>query len=122
MLGFHPINLGFRLVLELAALVSIGLGASTLTEGWFRWVLAIGVPLVAAVVWGVFNVPGDRSRSGESPVPVPGIVRLLIELAVFISGAVLISLVSSAAAAVLGGAVAVHYAISIDRIRWLLAN
>lgn len=122
MLGFHPINLGFRLVLELAALVSIGLGASTLTEGWFRWVLAIGVPLVAAVVWGVFNVPGDRSRSGEAPVPVPGIVRLLIELAVFISGAVLISLVSSAAAAVLGGAVAVHYAISIDRIRWLLAN
>lgn len=122
MFGFHPVNLGFRLILELAALVSIGLGAVTLTEGLLRWGLAIGLPLVAAVIWGVFNVPGDRSRSGEAPVPVPGVVRLLIELAVFGAGVVLLLRVTSTAAVILGVAVAAHYLLSMDRIRWLFTN
>ncbi len=103
-------------------MVSIGIGAATLTDGPLRWVLAIGLPLVAAVVWGVFNVPGDQSRSGEAPVPVPGIVRLLVEGAVFASGALLLSPVSATAAMILGLAVAIHYLLSVDRIRWLLAN
>jgi hypothetical protein len=41
------------------------------------------IPLLAATAWGVFNVKGDPSRSGKAPVPVPGIVRLLLELAFF---------------------------------------
>lgn len=122
MLGFHPANLAFRLVLELAALVAIGVGGFALTDGFLAWVAAIGLPLIAATAWGVFNVPGDQSRSGEAPVPVPGFVRLLVELAVFASGVVLLWRVSSTAAAILGVAVTIHYGLSVDRIRWLLAN
>lgn len=122
MFGFHPINLALRLVLELAALVSIGLGAFSLAEGSLRWVLAIGLPLVAAVMWGVFNVPGDKSRSGEAPVPVPGIVRLVVEAVVFVTGVVLLARLSGTAAVILGAAVAIHYLLSWDRIRWLLEN
>lgn len=122
MFGFHPANLAFRFVLEISALIALGMGAFTLASGLFAWVLAIALPLVAAVVWGRFNVPGDESRSGQAPVVVPGSVRLIIELVFFAIAAVLASLASPVAAGVLGVAVAIHYLLSMDRIRWLLAN
>jgi hypothetical protein len=40
--------------------------------------LGLGVPLVAAVVWGTFVAP-------KAPVKVPGVVRLVVEVAVFAS-------------------------------------
>lgn len=106
----------------MAGLVAIGRGAYALVSGALAWVLAIGVPLLVAVCWAVFNVPGDGSRSGEAPVPVPGLVRLLLELAVFTLAVVLILPVSAAAAVALAGGTVIHYLLSIDRIRWLLAN
>lgn len=120
MFGFHPANLAFRLLLELAGLVAIGVGAHTLADGFAGWIVAIGLPLIAAAAWGTFNVPDDRSRSGSAPVPIPGPVRLLIELSVFAAGVILLSFTSAKLAVVLGVAVAVHYMLSIDRIRWLL--
>jgi hypothetical protein len=76
---------------------------------------------LGAVLWGVFAVPGDRSRSGDAPVPVPGILRLLLELLLFgfaawclyDAGLVLL-------ANIFGIVVLVHYIISYDRIIWLL--
>ena len=122
MFGFHPANLAFRFVLEIAALMAIGVGAYNLASGFFAWILGIGLPVVVAVGWGTFNVPGDESRSGKAPVVVRGIVRLVFELVVFTTAVVLLWFVSPIAAMVLGIGVAIHYLLSIDRIRWLLAN
>ena len=120
-MGFHPLNLIFRFLLELAALAGIAYGAWQRTEGWIGVLLAIGLPLLAAAVWGTFAVPGDKSRSGQARVAVTGVVRLALELAVFGVGA---------AGFYLGGArsvglafaalVTIHYLISYDRVAWLL--
>ena len=104
------------------ALIAIGVGAYSLVLGILAWILAIGLPLVAAVSWGTFNVPGDRSRSGKAPIEVPGVVRLTLELVVFLAAVVLFWSVSPIAATVLGIGVLIHYLLSTDRIRWLLAN
>jgi hypothetical protein len=76
-MAYHPLNLAFRFVLELAALAAMASYGWHLTEHTApRLVAAIGLPLLAAAMWGVFAVPGDRSRSGKAPVAVPGWVRL----------------------------------------------
>lgn len=120
--GFHPANLTFRFLLEVAALVATGVGAYSLAPGPLGWLMAIAVPLAAATAWGVFRVPGDRSASGAAPIPVPGIVRLLVEFDVFAIAVFLLWFAWPAGAAMLGVAVAIHYALSWDRIRWLLAH
>lgn len=122
MFGFHPANLALRFILELAALIAIGIGAYDLASGLLAWVLAIGLPLIAAVAWATFNVPGDESRSGAAPVVVPGVVRLAVEIVVFTTAVVLLWPLSSLAAGLLGAGVVIHYLLSIDRIRWLLDN
>lgn len=122
MFGFHPANLAFRFVLEILALVAIGIGAYSLASGFLSWMLAIGLPLIAAAAWGTFNVPGDESRSGNAPVEIPGVARLGLELVVFSSAVVLLWSVWPAGAAVLGVGVVIHYLLSLDRIRWLVAN
>ena len=43
----------------------------------------IGGPVIAAAVWATFAVPEDPSRSGKAPVPVRGVVRLVLELCLF---------------------------------------
>lgn len=116
----NPVNLGIRFILEIAALIAIGIWGGSLATGAVSYLLAIGLPVLAAVVWGVFRVPGDASASGDAPVPVPGFVRLLIELAMFALAVWGLSQVGrSAFAFVLGAVVVVHYAISYDRIAWL---
>ena len=83
--------------------------------------LAIVLPIMAATAWGLFNVPGDPSRSGQAPVVVPGLLRLALELTIF-TGAVLALLRTkhTSLAIALGVVVAAHYALSYDRIAWLL--
>jgi hypothetical protein len=120
-MGQNPLNLALRFILELAALAAIGYWGWTWGDGALRYILAIGLPLLAAALWGTFRVPGDASSSGNAPVAVPGLVRLLLELGFFAfatwglytSGATLL-------AWILGGLVLFHYLISYDRIRWLL--
>ncbi len=122
-MGSHPLNLALRFLLELSALGAMGYWGWTQHEGPERWLWAIGVPLVAAVLWGTFAVPNDPSRSGQSPVPTPGILRLLLELAIFTVAT--IALVASqrvSAGWVLAATTLFHYAISYDRILWLLKN
>lgn len=122
MFGFHPANLALRFILEISALVAIGVGAYNLASGFLGWAMAIGLPVTAAVVWGVFNVPGDESRSGEAPVAVSGAIRLALELVFFAAAVVLLWPVLPVSAAVLGIVVLAHYLLSVDRIRWLAAN
>ena len=82
-MGSNPINLAFRFILELAALIIFGLWGWNLGTGILRYVLTLGIPILAAAAWGTFAVLDDPSRSGKAPVPVPGIIRLLLELAFF---------------------------------------
>ena len=121
-MGSHPLNLALRFLLELVALGAMGYCGWTQHEGPARWLWAIGLPLVAAVLWGTF-VSRRPSRSGQAPVPTPGIFRLLLELAIFTVAT--IALVASqrvSAGWVLAATTLFHYAISYDRILWLLKN
>ncbi|MGD8997950.1 MAG: YrdB family protein [Anaerolineae bacterium] len=117
----NPVNLAFRFLLEIAAMLAIGYWGWRQASGALRFVLAIGAWLIAAVIWGTFRVPGDPSASGRAPVAVPGLVRLAIELALF--GFAVWGLLSEGARTLgwaLGGAVLLHYLVSYDRIAWLL--
>lgn len=116
-------NLALRFLLEVAALLSIGLWGWQASSGRMRLILALALPTAAAVLWGVFAAPNDPSRSGSAPVPVPGAVRLILELAVLGGGAAMIHgtgrplLAWLLVALILG-----HYLASHDRTRWLLAS
>ena len=117
----NPINLAVRFLLELAALAAIAHWGWTQHQGLFRFLPAIGGPLLAAVLWYSFAVPGDRSRSGTAPFAVPGIVRLALELALFAFAAwALYDAGHTVLCLILALVVVVHYAVSYDRIAWLL--
>lgn len=119
-MGSHPLNLAVRFLLELAVLGSMGYWGWTQHDGIERWLWAIGLPLLAAVLWGTFAVPNDPSRSGQAPVPIPGIIRLLLELAIFATAVILLILSQQRTFALaLAVVVLLHYALSYDRILWL---
>jgi hypothetical protein len=83
-----------------------------------RYLLVIGLPLLAAVIWGVFRVPND---GGAPRVRVPGMARFLIEI-VFFGFAIwgLFEAGAIMAGWIFGGLTLFHYIISYDRIGWLL--
>lgn len=119
-MGSHPLNLAWRFLLELLALGSMGYWGWTQHEGVGRWLWVIGLPLAAAVLWGTFAVPDDPSRSGNTPIPTPGIIRLLLELLVFAVAVVVLRLSQQPVLSnLLAVMVIVHYALSYDRILWL---
>lgn len=117
----NSINLLLRFLLELAALFALGLWGKNFTEGWLAYLLAVGLPLLVASVWGTFAVPEDPSRSGKAPLPVSGLLRLMIELLIFaIAVWSLYDLALLVYAWILGVLVSTHYVFSYDRIKWLL--
>jgi hypothetical protein len=120
-MGSHPINLALRFILEIAALFALGYWGWTQHDGIWRFVWGLGLVLIAAVVWGTFAVPEDPSRSGKAPVPVPGAVRLVIELVFFAAGTwAFIAADLPLWGFALGILTVIHYALSYDRIIWLL--
>lgn len=120
-MGSHPLNLAFRLLLEISAYIAMGYWGWTQHEGIWRYVWAIGLPLGWAILWGTFAVPDDPSRSGKAPVPVPGVIRLLLELVYFASAVwALYASGLDQVGLVFGILVLIHYALSYDRIFWLL--
>jgi hypothetical protein len=120
-MGSHPANLAVRFLLELVALVALGRWGWVRGTGGWRYVLAPGVPVLAALLWGTFAVPGDASRSGEAVVPVPGFVRLALEIAVFcLATWALIATDLAMWGWVFGAVVLIHYAASYDRVVWLM--
>ncbi|MFW9805128.1 MAG: YrdB family protein [Candidatus Thorarchaeota archaeon] len=112
-----------RFILEIWALIAFGYWGVSQNLGLFNYVLMIALPITVAVVWGTFAVPNDPSRSGGAPVPVPGAVRLVLELIIFglafltmfVGTLFYISLVYIIL-------VIVHYILAQDRIRWLLSK
>jgi len=92
-----------------------------LGEGVLRFVLAFGIPVIAATIWVTFAVPNDPSRSGKAPVSVPGILRLALEL-IFFSFAIwaLYSAGATTPSWIFSIVILVHYALSYDRLYWLI--
>jgi hypothetical protein len=120
-LGSHPVNLLFRFLLELIVLGVVGVWCWKFFEGSLGTVLAFFIPFALAVIWGSFAVPEDPSRSGKSPVPTPGPLRLLLELSFFAFATwCLFDLGVSVFAITFALLVLVHYVISADRVKWLL--
>ena len=122
-MGSHPLNLALRFILEIAALIAFGYWGWTQHEGVWRYVWAAGLVTAAAAIWGTFAVPDDPSRSGRAAVPIPGLLRLALELAFFAAGAwAFFAAGQPLWGAILGAATIVHYGLSYDRIRWLLGR
>jgi len=119
----NPINLAVRFTLEIAALISVGVWRWKFSEDWIHYLLAFGIPIVLAIIWGTFNVPGDPSRNGEAPVVVSGVVRLAIELGMFsLAPWALYDIGYIKYCLIFLSVVAVHYIVSYKRIMWLLAR
>jgi hypothetical protein len=73
------------------------------------------------IFWGTFAVPDDPSRSGKAPVVIPGILRLIMELAFFTFAIwALYDVGFTGWSWAMGIFVAVHYLASYDRIVWLI--
>ena len=71
------VNLAFAFLLELCALAALGYwGFHAGSRLVVKIILAIGAPLLAALVWGTFAAP-------RATVHLPGPGRLAVELAVF---------------------------------------
>jgi len=122
-MGSHPINLALRFVLEITALISVGIWGWSKTDNLLKFILGIGLPILLGAIWGIFAVPDDPSRSGKTVIVTSGIIRLAIELGIFTIATIAIynqdQQKFSYAFAVL---VVIHYLISYDRIIWLLEN
>jgi len=119
----NPINLALRFLIEIFSLAVIGIWGWKQSDSWERYILAIGLPVAAAAIWGIFAVANDPSRSGNAPVPVSGKVRLGIEFLFFgFATWALYNMGSYPLSLLLGTVVLAHYAISYDRIYWLLTK
>lgn len=120
-MGSHPINLMIRFLLELAALGSVGLWGWKSFDGTLQYVLGLGLPILMTIVWGTFAVLDDPSRSGKAPIPVSGLIRLVIEFLFFgLAVWALYELEYSRLSYALAGIVMIHYLVSYDRVKWLL--
>lgn len=116
----HPLNLALRFILEVAALISFGIWGYGISDSPTRIVTAILFPVLFALIWGIFAVRNDPSRSGKTVVPTPGIIRLILELALFGSAVwMLLDMQYTMVTLIFGIAVGGHYILSYDRIIWL---
>lgn len=116
-MSHHPLNLVLRFLLELYALVAMGVWGWSQTDGLLRFVWAIGIPLAAAFLWGAFRVEGD---GGKPLARVPGWTRLSLEIIFFGFAVWAQAQVSPIGGLAFGVFVLGHYLISYDRILWLL--
>jgi len=112
----HPLTLAVRFGLELAMLGIYGAWGWRAANGPLAVVLALGLPLLAAILWGAFVSP-------KAAVAAPGIVRLAVEAALF-SGAVwmLINLGAPGLAAGFAGLALLQTIAAYDRIALLLRS
>lgn len=116
----HPLNLALRFVLELTMLAALGIWGWTQHAGAWRVLLAVGLPLIAAALWGAFRVPEDH---GKGLVNVSGYIRLTLEAALFIAAVAAFAASGWRTAALVFGLVtALHYLASYDRVARLLRH
>ena len=116
----NPINLTLRFLLEVIMLITLGYWGWHLSGDWTRYITAAGLPIIAAVLWGVFRIPDDPK---PAPVAVPGIVRLLLEWGLFGWAAwAMYDLGNTKFALIMTVVVVLHYAVSYDRTWVMLRN
>lgn len=110
----HPLTLAVRFGLELAALVAYGAWGWFAGAGALRLLLAVGLPVLAALLWGALVSP-------RAAVAAPGVVVLAVE-ALFFAGAVWATAAAGAPRLAVAFAVLViaHELASFDRIFALL--
>ncbi len=114
----HPVNLALRFLLEIAALISLGIWGWKKGEGWVGFLLAAGMPIIAATLWATFRVPNDP---GTAPIAIPGILRLIFELALFAFATwALYDSKFIVLAWILGITTFLHYISSYDRVLWII--
>lgn len=119
----HPINLLVRFLLELIVLAAVGYWGWKQGNELTRYLYVIGIPIILMTIWGVFAVPDDPSRSGNAPIPTPGVIRLLVELLFFALGVgAFFDLGMNQKGMIFGALVVLHYALSYDRMVWLLSK
>ena len=116
----HPINLLLRFLLELAMLAIVACWGYHRFPGWEGIAAAIGFPVGAAILWGVFRIPDDPR---PAPVAIPGQLRLLLECGLF-GWAVwaLSDLGYDSWAWFLAGVLVAHYLVSWDRTGAMVRN
>ncbi|MCY7976635.1 YrdB family protein [Bacillus inaquosorum] len=114
-------NLFLRFALEIAALISIGVFAWTHFNGFFKYVLSLVLPIVVMVIWSVFAVPNDPSRSGQTVIAINGLTRLVIELLIFTMAVAALYFSNAKTVGIMFFClILLHYITSADRIKWLL--
>jgi hypothetical protein len=102
----RPANDGFRFLLELAVLVSLGYWGYRLTASPARWVLMLAAPIVGATIWATW-VAAKSSSALHDPW------RFLLEIAIFGAGAAALAWSNRATLAiVLAALAAVHLALT----------
>jgi hypothetical protein len=117
----NPINLALRFILELAGLVAMAYWGWTTHDGAWQWITAIGLPVIAAALWGTFRIPNDPKP--DPPVVVPGPVRLLLEAVYFAAAVILlVDAGKDQTALILGVVIVLHYIVSYDRVIHMLRN
>lgn len=119
-MGLSAFQAAVRILLEIALLASFGYWGWHLSDDRLVQIaLALLLAGTGAAVWAFFGTPGDPGR-GKSPIVVPGKVRLLIELALFMLAAYgLWTSGSRVAAETLLTAYGLHLAVTYDRVIWL---
>ncbi len=116
----NPINLTVRFLLEIAMLIILGYWGWHLVAGWAHYVLALSLPLAAAVLWGVFRIQNDPK---PAPVEIPGVIRLLLELGLFsLAIWALYDLGYVQLSMIMAVIVILHYLVSYDRTWVMLRN
>jgi hypothetical protein len=116
----NPVNLTVRFLLEIVMLIVLGYWGWHSTGDWVKYIAAGGLPLIAAVLWGIFRIPDDPK---PAPVAVPGIVRLILELILFGSAAwASYDLGYTKTAVVMAIITLLHYLVSYDRTWAMLRN
>lgn len=116
------IHLAIRFLLELVMWGAIGYWGWQLGDGgWSSWLLAIGFTLFSMVLWGVFRTRGEPAGRADPPIAIPGLARLMLELAlVGIAAYGVWTEGSRAAAETLLTVFALHYAVTWNRVAWLI--
>jgi hypothetical protein len=117
----NTINLAVRFILEMSGLITLGVWGWDKGDGSSKFMLALGTPIIAATIWGVFAVLDDPSRSGNAPIIVPGVIRLIIELTFFVLVIwALFVMRHSMLGCLFGVLVVIHYLVLYERVSWLL--
>ena len=111
---------GLHLLLEMAALVAIGYWGWTTHDGVQRWAWAVALPLLLATIWAVFRVSGD---GGDPIIEIPGVVRLILEVAILGGAAALLQASGQETWAILFVVlIVIDFGLQRDRIGRLLAG